>query len=355
MRPLSSRTIIYYLSLLCVAALFLLNVGYLRNQSSSSGSQQDQTTGGSGFSGAAYDIALAFGDDLIQSATDPNTSGWLTHLSHFYDRRLDILSRGFAQYTSSDARLAAELILPKTNPGPAQPSWLDWFGWSKSRPQPPPLAAEEPGKWADTRERMMPSASPKLRLLILSFGTNDAAPEDSPWHVPLPMFAQNLRYIVSLLRSPESAHYSPHTRILFVTPPALGDRMHAEYMRKRGLPPTHQNQITRKYAETVCSVARDLDSPCVDLWTAMELMVKKATNRAPLAVAAREGMLGSDFAQASGKLRNIFDTQLSAISPFDGYEIYLSDGLHLNANGNKLLYKLVVSEIVTKWPELRPY
>ncbi|KAJ2489208.1 isoamyl acetate-hydrolyzing esterase [Coemansia sp. RSA 2050] len=169
------------------------------------------------------------------------------------------------------------------------------------------------------------------------------------------MFAQNLRYIVSLLRSPESAHYSPHTRILFVTPPAVGDRMHAESMRKRGLPSTHQNQLTRRYAEIVCSVAHDLGSPCVDLWTAMELMVKKATSRAPLAAAARGGMLGSDFVQALGKLRNIFDTQLSALSPFEGYEMYLSDGLRLNANGNRLLYKLIVSTLVTTWPELRPY
>ncbi|KAJ2829087.1 isoamyl acetate-hydrolyzing esterase [Coemansia furcata] len=353
MRPLSSRTFLRYLSFLCIAALFLLNLSYLRNQSNSSSTHQDQTAGG-GFNGATYDIALAFGDDLTQSATDPSNSGWLAHLSRFYDRRMDILNRGFAQYTSSDARKVARLILPKTNI--VRSSWLDWLGRSDPRRHSSPLTVEEPRRWTDTRERTMPSSSSSpLRLLILGFGANDAVLEGSPQHVPLTLFAENLRYIVSLLRSPESDHYSPHTRILFVTPPALGDRMHMESLRKRGLASTHKNEITRMYAETVCRVAQELNLPCVDLWTAMEAMVTKTTDRAPLVVAAREGMMDSDPAQASGKLRNIFATQLSAVSPFDGYEMYLSDGLHLNANGNELLYKLIASKIVTTWPELRPF
>ncbi|KAJ2074882.1 isoamyl acetate-hydrolyzing esterase [Coemansia sp. S155-1] len=350
MRPLSSRTFLRYLSFLCVAALFVLNLSYLRNQSNSSSTQQYQTTGNA-FNGATYDIALAFGDDLTQSATDPDNSGWLSHLSRFYDRRMDILNRGFAQFTSSDARKVAKLILPKTTPC-ARSSWLEWFGWSERHSSP---LTNEHKRWTDIRERTIPGLSSSLRLLVVSFGANDAVPEGSPQHVPVLLFAENLRYIVSLLRSPESTHYSPHTRILFVTPPALGDRMHTEYMRKKGLPAIRKNQITRMYAEATCAVAQELDLPCVDLWTAMELMVKKATDKSPLVVAAREGALGSDLVQASGKLRNIFATQLTAVNPFDGYEMYLSDGFNLNANGNRLLYKLIVSKLVTTWPELRPF
>ncbi|KAJ2504958.1 hypothetical protein IWW47_002277 [Coemansia sp. RSA 2052] len=103
------------------------------------------------------------------------------------------------------------------------------------------------------------------------------------------------------------------------------------------------------------AVARELDLPCVDLWTAMELMVKRATDRAPLVVAARGGMFGSDPEKAQEKLRDIYSSQLTAMSPFDGYEMYLSDGFALNANGNRLLYKLIASKIVTTWPELRPF
>ncbi|KAJ2740647.1 isoamyl acetate-hydrolyzing esterase [Coemansia sp. BCRC 34301] len=328
-----------YLAILCVAALFVLNLGYLRNSSSSSSSSSSRSsqTGSDSHTQqqtATYDIALAFGDDLTQVATDPDNSGWLAHLSRFYDRRMDILNRGFTHYTSNDARKIAALVLPKTNLAPSSPL---------------------PEKWADARELTLPRPGSPLRLLLIGFGANDAVPEGSPQHVPLLLFAENLRYIVSLLRSPESEHYSPHTRILFVTPPAVGDLMHAEAMAKRGLSAVHKNQLTKLYAETMGTVARELSLPCVDLWTAIELMVKKATDRAPLVVAARGGMLGSDPANAQDKLKAIYTSQLSAMSPFDGYEMYLSDGLSLNANGNRLLYKLIVSKIMTTWPDLRPF
>ncbi|KAJ2641388.1 isoamyl acetate-hydrolyzing esterase [Coemansia sp. RSA 1694] len=343
---LPSRALLRYLALSSAAILFVLNLGYLRSQTNTTTNSSSSSSSSS--NGATYDIALAFGDDHTQSATDPDNSGWLAHLSRFYDRRMDILNRGFAQYTSNDARKIAPLILPKTNI--VKTSWF--FG------QHPSIASwPVPKKWTDAREHTLPrkTQSSPLRLLLIGFGSNDAVPETSPQHVPLLLFAENLRYIVSLLRSPESEHYSPHTHILFVTPPAVGDRMHAEAMRKQGLPPIHNNRAAGMYAETMGAVARELDLPCVDLWTAMELMVKRATDRAPLVVAARGGMFGSDPEKAQEKLRDIYSSQLTAMSPFDGYEMYLSDGFALNANGNRLLYKLIASKIVTTWPELRPF
>ncbi|KAJ2893627.1 isoamyl acetate-hydrolyzing esterase, partial [Coemansia aciculifera] len=268
------------------------------------------------------------------SATDPDNSGWLAHLQRFYDRRMDVLNRGFAQHTSSDARKIAHQILPKTNTNTS------------------------PGlSWTGPRLNSLPRQDGRssLHLLIIAFGANDAVPDEtSPQHVPLTMYAENLRYIVSLLRSPDSEHYSPHTRILFVTPPPVGDLMYAESTHIGSKVP-RKNQVTRMYAEAMNAVAGELGLPCVDLWSAIEFMVKKAVDRVPLVAAARTGILGTDQLAVQSTLKSIYGSHLSPVSPFGGYEMYLADGFALNANGNRLLHKLLISKILTTWPELRPY
>ncbi|KAI8323500.1 SGNH hydrolase [Martensiomyces pterosporus] len=250
-----------------------------------------------------YDVLLAFGDSITQYGNDPSTSGWLTHLSRFYERRLDVLNRGFSGYTTSDARLIVESILPTSTGRPDAHRALDKPKW-------PPQDDTFPGK------------EPAVRLLVLFFGANDAVFSEFPNHVPLAKFRENLRYFVSLIHDPDSDHYAPDTRILFVTPPTVGDKMYEDLAKRYGQKVKRKNEVTKMYAEAVKAVAQESGLPCVDLWSAIETRVKKMDDKSPLA--------------------------------YEGYDTYLIDGVHLNGNGNELLAKLAMNAIVNTWPELDP-
>ncbi|KAJ2473723.1 isoamyl acetate-hydrolyzing esterase [Coemansia sp. RSA 2322] len=333
MRLLPSRWLARNLALLCVATLVALNLFHLYSRFNAQPPP---------FSTATYDIALAFGDSHTQHAFDPETSGWLAHLARLYERRMDMLNRGFANYTTSDARNVAHLILPKLSLKHVLNRTDAW-----NRPQ----------RWPDSRDRTLPDSAPFLRLLIVCFGSYDAALEGSPWRVPLPQFTENLRYLLSLVRSPDSDFYSPYTRILLITPPPLGDRMHKDAMQRKGLPPVYANNSTRLYAQAVLDLSRELELPCVDLWSAIEAMVKKAADRAPLAVAARNTPRNNPGNTPGNNPESLdfYKHNLLPASPYDGYEMYLSDGFSLNANGNKLLYNLIATKLLNTWPDFKPY
>ncbi|KAI9477619.1 SGNH hydrolase-type esterase domain-containing protein, partial [Coemansia mojavensis] len=201
-------------------------------------------------------------------------SGFVSHLSGFYSRRMDVLNRGFSGYNTRDALRIVSHVFPRTN------------NMSLS------------AKWA-WRDFTIPDAPKPPQLCIIFFGANDARFAPYTQHVPLNEFSINLRKLVSLLRNPESEYYSPSTRILFVTPPAIGDKMVEEISRRDGHAPDRKNKVTRLYADAVKETGKDLGIPVVDIWTAIE-----------------------DAADA--------------VSQYEGYEQYLLDGLHLNARGNEL-------------------
>ncbi|KAJ1856976.1 ergosterol biosynthesis protein [Coemansia sp. RSA 638] len=94
-----------------------------------------------------------------------------------------------------------------------------------------------------------------LRVCIFFFGTNDATNETWHQHTPLDAYGDNLRYFASLLQSPSSEHYSPDTKIMFITPPPVGDRMVEANARVGNTPAVFTNESARKYADMVKTVA----------------------------------------------------------------------------------------------------
>ncbi|KAJ1964723.1 isoamyl acetate-hydrolyzing esterase, partial [Dipsacomyces acuminosporus] len=245
---MASRFPTRYMALLVAGILVCINMAYLytsqrspfryKARSKYTGSKQNAS-----FTGGMYDVVLAFGDSTTQFGDYPSTSGWLTHLSRFYERRMDVLNRGFSGYTTIDARNVVELVLPETASSSSQ-------NRTKSRRSiwPP-------------RDDTLPTKAPTVRLLILFFGANDSVLEGYDKHVPLAAFSENLRYIASLIRDPKSRFYAPETRILFVTPPTIGDKMYGYYAGKYGLPVKRKNKVTKLYAEAVKAVAKTVDAP----------------------------------------------------------------------------------------------
>ncbi|KAJ2795161.1 isoamyl acetate-hydrolyzing esterase [Coemansia guatemalensis] len=291
-----------------------------------------------------YDTLLAFGDSITEYGSKSSTNGFISQLSELYSRRMDILNRGFAGFNTSRALELADQVLPKTSASPrsgASDSQSASMGWPY-------------------RGYTFPGVAKTPELCFIFFGANDACYAPCEHHVPLATFYKNLRTLVSLLRSPDSEHYSPNTRILFITPPPVGDRMWEDHTRHTGWVPDRRNNVTKVYADAVIDVAKELGLPYVDLWTAIEDLIHGTSSVAhkdaelpPKVKNVAEGvpkkLLVQSDAESSDKA-----TVGGGSNVYGGYDEYLIEGLHLTARGNDVLFELVVSEILRNWPELDP-
>ncbi|KAI7826317.1 SGNH hydrolase-type esterase domain-containing protein [Kickxella alabastrina] len=238
------------------------------------------------YTGGMYDVFLALGDSITQLGGNSTNNGWVSLLSHHYRRRMDVLNRGISGYNTEQARKIVES------------KGIEMAG----------------------RDDTFAGATPTVRLMTIFYGANDSAMKPSWRHVPLDVFSANLRYMVSLVSDPESDYYSPETRIVLVTPPALGERMYEVSWKGTSEQGVRKNNNTKLYADAVKEIARDFKLPCVDMWTAVEDKVRK--------------FIGVD--------------------PFDGYDEYFVDGMHFSAKGNQLFFDLLTQTISSTWPELRP-
>ncbi|KAJ2777297.1 isoamyl acetate-hydrolyzing esterase [Coemansia javaensis] len=235
----------------------------------------------------SLDLVVCLGDSLTQRGWSVAHSGWVAQLSEAYARRLDVVNRGYGGFNS---RWGAE-IMPRVMPA---------------------YASSDGGR-------------PRMRLLTVFFGANDAQYEGYRAHVPLDEYQANLERIIDAVRSPRSLLYSPDTRILLITPPPLGDKLYAEYENPDyGLRKVieRDHATSARYVEAARATAARLGLVCVDLFAAIEARVAAA--------------------------------RAASSSKYDGYDEFLLDGLHLNAAGNQLLFDLVTDAISANFPELHP-
>ncbi|KAL4068069.1 SGNH hydrolase-type esterase domain-containing protein [Scleroderma yunnanense] len=207
-------------------------------------------------------VIVLFGDSLTQWSW--RTGGLAQRLAADYARKLDVLNRGINGYQTKWAIPVLKQISAKQH------------------------------------EQLH---VPKVELLTIWFGANDAAPPPSPQHVSRDEYMQNLTYLIDTIRSPTSPHYSPRTRIILITPPPVNS-----FQR-----PERNFDMTKSYAEAAKTTGAALRLPVADVWT--------------------------EIWEASGKDEKAL-------------EKYLCDGLHLNAAGYEIVYNSVMSIIEEKYPEI---
>ena len=106
------------------------------------------------------------------------------------------------------------------------------------------------------------TGTPRVRLLTIWFGANDACLPEFTQHVPLSRFSENLATMVHAIRAPESSCYSPETRVLLITPPPI----HVPSMGV-DMQSTRTFEVTKAYAEEVKKVGEAENVPVVDAWT----------------------------------------------------------------------------------------
>ncbi|XP_051135904.1 GDSL esterase/lipase At5g62930 [Andrographis paniculata] len=133
------------------------------------------------------------------------------------------------------------------------------------------------------------------------FGANDAALLDGTGkkqHVPVEEYKNNLRKMVEHIKS-----LSSKTIVVLITPPPIDIGGRREYARSRygdkaSNSPDRTNEITGIYAEECVALAEELGLPSVNLWSKMQ--------------------------------------------EIDGWQKFLSDGLHLTSEGNAFVSKEVI-------------
>lgn len=216
------------------------------------------------------DQIILFGDSLTQLSWDLDQEGIGARLANLYVRKLDILNRGFSGYNTNWALPVWEQLIAKR--GEVQ------------------------------------HYTPRVQLITIWFGANDACLPGCTQHVPLSRFSENLTMMVRAIRAPESQWYSPETRLLLITPPPI----HVPSMNV-DMQPTRTFDVTKAYAEEVKKVGETENVPVVDAW--------------------------SRIWEAAGNNKEVVKS-------------FLTDGLHLGKSGYEVVFVALEEAIIQQYPEI---
>lgn len=169
-----------------------------------------------------YDQFVLFGDSITQNSCSQELGfGFFGALQHAYIRKMDVINRGFAGYTTAHA----VKVFPKFFPTPQTAT---------------------------------------VRFMTIFFGANDASLPGSAQHIPLDDYKRNLQTII---QHPATQAHNP--RIILITPPPINEYQLESFDADKGLPhPSRTASHTKLYAEATRELATSLGVPVADLWTA---------------------------------------------------------------------------------------
>ncbi|EKM55905.1 uncharacterized protein PHACADRAFT_174060 [Phanerochaete carnosa HHB-10118-sp] len=183
-------------------------------------------------SGYIQDAIMLLGDSITEMSTAP--FGLCQQLTNVYNRKLDIIVRGFSGYNTAWVLPVFEKVFPKRT----------------------------------ERQKLA-----RIQLLTIWFGANDAAFPGEHQHVPLDTFKANLSKLIWMVKDPESEWYSPETHIVLITPPP--------FLRVNVPRNTLDRNLagSRTYAEAVKQVAAQESVVVLDIWNLIwEAAGKKEEN-----------------------------------------------------------------------------
>ncbi|KAI7492146.1 hypothetical protein KC357_g1281 [Hortaea werneckii] len=309
------------------------------------------------------DQIILFGDDLTeQSFTQhqPTTFAWGAALSALYARRLDIINRGLSGYNSTQALRALPLCLPE----PTQTS---------------------------------------VRLLTIAFGTNDARVPDSPGgpdqSVSVSEFLRNLHDMVGAHRAVRA--HAATVKIVLITPPPVDERRLARADKEKygsrvmGGQLRRRADLTAEYARAVRELGSELGVPVCDVWSAMVVRAgfgaatkrgedggggtasSPAAGASAVAAAAaatpsantasgHQGVRSGGGRPGRGGGRGGSEDETGTplpvslpgsldLAPNETLQSFLQDdGVHLSAEGSRVLFGELMTVIDKHYPELMP-
>ncbi|TLD20968.1 gb [Venturia nashicola] len=233
-----------------------------------------------------YDQIVLFGDSITEFGETCNGAGigYVAALRQAYVRRLDVVNRGFSGYNTNLALRVMHRAIPSTSDA-------------------------------------------NVRIVGLFFGANDSCfpTKVNNQCVPLPEFKSNL---IKILRHPNLSGHN--ARIFLITNPPVIEEMQYAIDQAKGYPLRRTAENTKKYADAIREVGKDLGIPVVDLWSA--IMLEAGWNP-----------------KHEGPLPGCTETP-----PNDVLTKYLIDGLHLTPLGYDLLHNTIMECIARHWPDHLP-
>ena len=244
---------------------------------------------------------VLIGDSLTQQGG--LTHGWASLLAQHYQRKADVVNRGYSGYNTA------------------------WAGATLF----PPLVSE--------------LSSQRVALATLWFGANDAALADGAsanQHVPLEQYAENLRGMVGELQ-----RVAEHVVIL--TPPPVDDLARAAEQRERtgdpGAPAERTDESAARYAEACAKVRGGDPGRDGGGFAAPGRPLSRDPPRPPSlshrgTPPARPPQVAADTGVGLLDVRAAFLT-----APGGGWRSLLSDGLHLTPDGNRAVHDALVASL----------
>lgn len=163
---------------------------------------------------------VLFGDSITQKASGPG--GWASRLEDAYQRKIDVVKRGYSGYNTRWAKIIAPKVLVE-----------------------------------------------QAQLVTVCFGANDAALPDrtsAVQHVPLEEYTRNLKDIISEL------YRLGVTHVVLLTPPPVSEAGRVQHAKATyGIDlegSERENEYTKRYVDACLEVGAELRLPVVNLWKA---------------------------------------------------------------------------------------
>ncbi|WZN65066.1 GDSL esterase/lipase [Chloropicon roscoffensis] len=171
---------------------------------------------------------VLFGDSITQQAFSTKHSGWAAAVNDAYQRKVDIVNRGYSGYNT---RWASQLVHEVSSH----------------------FASGSPANGRD--------------ILTIFFGANDASLADgtaAAQHVPIAEYKANLGKLIDFVRSD---HGSRAPQIVLITPPPVHERSWAKFCGEETS--NRSLEQSRAYAAACKEVAAEKGLPVVDSWSAL--------------------------------------------------------------------------------------
>eukprot|EP00903_Cladosiphon_okamuranus_P008868 g8490.t1 len=164
---------------------------------------------------------ICFGDSLTQFGFDPERLGWLALLAHWWERRFDVVNRGYSGYNT-------RWLLPLVD------------------------------------RLFVPGGDAPVKLVTVFLGANDCVLPENAQHVPLEEYKANLRQMVAHIRA-----VHPDARVMFITPPPIHERKWMEHRVLKAREMDRQQEVTMSYATACAEVGEDIGVKVVNAYQLM--------------------------------------------------------------------------------------
>ncbi|KAI8331766.1 SGNH hydrolase-type esterase domain-containing protein [Chlamydoabsidia padenii] len=176
-----------------------------------------------------YNEIVLFGDSITQISFSPALTGLSTLLADTYQRKMDIVNRGFSGYNTSLALPILRELLPKKKEQRKQKAHIE--------------------------------------LMTIFFGANDAAFPSSSQNVPVDQYQANLKKMITMIQDKKSTYYNPTVRVVLINQPPLNDTMWKQKCEDEGIPLDRSAARAKVYAAAAKQVGEEMNVTTLDLWS----------------------------------------------------------------------------------------